>query len=102
MKWEIIHRTQFTYASPVKDSFNEARLQPFSDEWQMGDHFLLKVLPAVRLGHPHGFNWNVVHLFEIPKPHSSLLVESHLRVTTKPRPPLAEMEIPWPLANIGA
>jgi transglutaminase-like putative cysteine protease len=102
MKWEIIHRTQYLYASPVRDSFNEARLQPFSDEWQIVDHFLLKVLPAVRLRHHHDFYSNVVHHFEIPEPHSSLLVESHLRVTTKPRPPLAERERPWPLANIGA
>jgi len=44
MKWEIIHRTSFAYASPVRDSFNEARLQPFSDEWQTVENFLLKVL----------------------------------------------------------
>jgi transglutaminase-like putative cysteine protease len=101
MKWEIIHRTSYSYASPVRDSFNEARLQPFSDEWQTVDHFLLKVLPAARLRHHHDFYSNVVHHFEIPEPHSSLLVESNLRVTTKPRPPLGEAETPFPLARIG-
>jgi len=102
MKWEIIHRTQYTYASPVRDSFNEARLQPFSDEWQTVDHFLLKVLPATQLLHHHDFYRNVVHHFEIPEPHDSLLVESHLRITTKPRPHLAETEMAWPLAKISA
>jgi transglutaminase-like putative cysteine protease len=101
MKWEIIHRTEYQYAAPVRDSFNEARLQPFSDEWQKVDHFLLKVLPAARLRHHHDFYSNVVHHFEITEPHSGLLVESHLRVTTKPRPPLGEAESPWPLARIG-
>ena len=101
MKWEIIHRTQFTYASPVKDSFNEARLQPFSDEWQTVDHFLLKVLPAAQLRHHHDFYSNVVHHFEITEPHNTLLVESHLRVTAKARPQLAATATPWPLANIG-
>src|SRR5271169_6016092 len=101
MKWEIVHRTSYAYASPVRDSFNEARLQPFSDEWQQVDHFLLKVLPVTRLRHHHDFYSNVVHHFEILEPHTSLLVESQLRVTMKPRPVLAETESPWPLARIG-
>jgi transglutaminase-like putative cysteine protease len=101
MKWEIIHRTSYAYASPVRDSFNEARLQPFSDEWQTVDHFLLKVLPAARLRHHHDFYSNVVHHFEIPEPHSTLLVESNLRVTTNPQPPLAPEATPFPLARIG-
>ena len=101
MKWEIIHRTQYTYAGPVRESFNEARLQPFSDEWQTVDQFLLKILPAARLRHYHDFYSNVVHHFEITEPHTSLLVESHLRVTTRPRPVLADDAAPWPLARIG-
>jgi transglutaminase-like putative cysteine protease len=101
MKWEIIHRTQYAYASPVRDSFNEARLQPFTDEWQKVDHFLLKILPAARLRHHHDLYSNIVHHFEIAEPHSTLLVESHLQVTTKPRPLLAETDSPWPLARIG-
>jgi transglutaminase-like putative cysteine protease len=101
MKWEIIHRTSYAYASPVRDSFNEARLQPFSDEWQTVENFLLKILPAARLRHHHDFYSNVVHHFEIVEPHSSLLVESNLRVTMKPRPLLSATETPWPLARIG-
>ena len=55
MKFEIIHSTSYTYASPVRDSFNEARLQPFSNALQTVDYFLLKVLPAARLRHHHDF-----------------------------------------------
>ena len=101
MKWDILHRTQYTYASPVRDSFNELRLQPFSDEWQQVNNFLLKVLPAVRLQHHHDFYSNIVHHFEIPEPHSSVLIESQLQVTTKPRPPISATDTPWPLAQIG-
>jgi len=101
MKWEIIHRTQYAYAGPVRDSFNEARLQPFSDEWQTVEHFLLKVLPAARLRHHRDFYSNVVHHFEISEPHSSLLIESQLCVTTRTRPVLREQATPWPLARIG-
>jgi transglutaminase-like putative cysteine protease len=101
MKWEIIHRTQYTYAAPVHDSFNEVRLQPFSDEWQTVEGFLLKVLPAARLRHHRDFYSNVVHHFEIAEPHNSLLIESQLRVTTKARPAPGEKDSPWPLARIG-
>lgn len=101
MKWEIIHRTQYTYAAPVRDSFNEVRLQPFSDEWQAVESFLLKVLPAARLRHHRDFYSNVVHHFEIAEPHNSLLIESQLRVTTKARPLPGEKDSPWPLARIG-
>jgi transglutaminase-like putative cysteine protease len=101
MKWEVRHRTSYSYESPVRDSFNEARLQPFSDESQTVEHFLLKVLPAARLRHHHDFYSNVVHHFEIAEPHSSLLVESQLRVSTRPRSPVAETATPWPLARIA-
>jgi transglutaminase-like putative cysteine protease len=101
MKWDIIHRTSYTYATSVRDSFNEARLQPFSDEWQTVENFLLKILPAARLRHHHDFYSNVVHHFEIPEPHTTLMVESSLCVVTRPRPPLAATETPWPLARIG-
>jgi transglutaminase-like putative cysteine protease len=101
MKWDIIHRTSYAYASPVRDSFNEVRLQPFSNETQIVEHFLLKVLPAARLRHHHDFYSNVVHHFEIQEPHSTLLVESNLRVNVKPGPQLAATETPWPLARIG-
>jgi transglutaminase-like putative cysteine protease len=101
MKWEIVHRTSYAYGSPVRDSFNEVRLQPFSNETQTVEYFLLKVLPAARLRHHHDFYSNVIHHFEITEPHSTLMVESNLRVTTRPRPQLGLAETPWPLARIG-
>lgn len=101
MRWEILHRTQYQYAAPVRDSFNEVRLQPFSDASQQVDSFLLKVLPAARLQHHHDFFSNVVHHFEIPELHSMLLVESHLRINVCGLTPLDEAATPWPLDQIG-
>lgn len=101
MRYDIIHRTGYTYASPVRDSFNEVRLQPFSNDVQTVENFLLKVLPAARLQHHHDFYSNVVHRFEIPEPHSTLLVESQVRVATNNLPPLAPDAVTWPLARIG-
>lgn len=82
MKLQVTHRTRYTYASPVRESFNEVRLQPVSNEHQRCDNFLLKVLPAARLSHYSDFHANVIHFFELPTPHTSLLVESSATVTT--------------------
>jgi transglutaminase-like putative cysteine protease len=101
MKWEILHRTQYTYASPVYESFNEVRLHPVSDEWQRVNDFLLKVLPATRLRHHRDFYSNIVHHFDILEPHPVLVVESFLHVTTRSRPPLTATDTPFPLARIG-
>jgi len=100
MKWEILHRTRFNYASPVRESFNEVRLQPQANDQQSLDSFLLKVLPAARLRHYADFYHNTIHHFEIPEPHTSLTVESHARVTTRPGPVLAADATPFPLARI--
>ena len=101
MKFDIIHRTHYAYASPVRESFNEVRLQPASNAGQTVDSFLLKILPATRLQHHRDFYSNIVHRFEIFEPHHSLEVESRVRVTTKPPPSLAPDATPWPLAKIG-
>jgi transglutaminase-like putative cysteine protease len=84
MKWDIIHRTHYAYASPVRESRNELHLQPLSNEQQTVDSFLIKVLPVARLKHYHDFYSNCVHYFELPEPHATLTVESNLRVTTHP------------------
>jgi transglutaminase-like putative cysteine protease len=84
LKLQVIHRTRYSYASPVRESFNEVRLQPLSNEHQHCDSFLLKVLPAAKLSHYSDFHANIIHFFELPSPHTALLVESTAKVTTKP------------------
>ena len=88
MKYDILHRTRYHYASPVRDSFNDVRLQPMPIPEQVVESFLLKVLPAVRLTHFTDFYSNWVNHFEIIEPHSSLTIEAQSRVVTKPPAPL--------------
>lgn len=83
MRFSVIHRTRYTYATPVKESFNEVRLEPVTNEHQTVEGFVLKVLPPPRLRHYSDFYRNKTHHFEIPEPHASLLVESQFRVTTR-------------------
>ena len=35
MKLQVFHRTHYAYASPVRESFNEARLQPTTADGQI-------------------------------------------------------------------
>lgn len=88
MRYDILHRTRYTYASPVRDSFNDVRLQPMPIPEQTVESFLLKVLPAARLTHFKDFYSNWVNHFEIPEPHGYLLIEAQSRVITRPAAPL--------------
>src|SRR5690348_11863477 len=100
MKWDITHRTQYKYASPVHGSVNELHLEPLSNEHQTVDSFLLKILPSTRLRHYHDFYSNCVHHFELPEPHDALVIESRLRVTTKAPSGLALDTRPAALAQL--
>ena len=82
MKLRVVHRTHYAYAEPVKESFNEARLQPVTADGQVCDSFILKVLPSGRLSHYQDFYLNRVHYFEVVEPHSALSIESVSSITT--------------------
>lgn len=101
MEYDILHRTHYVYATPVRDSFNDVRLEPPSDPEQTVESFMLRVLPAVRLGRYADFYGNWMHHFEIPEPHPYLLVESQARVKTHPSAPFREDVYPCPLEKLG-
>jgi transglutaminase-like putative cysteine protease len=101
MKFDILHRTRYVYASPVRDSFNDVRLEPPSIPEQTVQSFLLRVLPAVRLKHYTDFYSNWIHHFEIPEAHSYLLIESQSQVITHWPAAIAEDAELCPIAKIG-
>jgi len=88
MKYDILHRTRYAYSAPVRDSFNDVRMQPMPIPEQTVESFLLKVLPAARLTHFRDFYSNWVNHFEINEPHSYLMIEAQSRVLTHPPAPL--------------
>jgi transglutaminase-like putative cysteine protease len=101
MKLDILHRTRYVYSSPVRDSFNDVRLEPPSIPEQTVESFLLRVLPAVRMKHYTDFFGNWIHHFEIPESHGYLLIESQSRIITHwPSALPADAEL-CPLAKIG-
>jgi transglutaminase-like putative cysteine protease len=82
MKLQVFHRTRFDYAALVRDSFNEARLQPLTSDGQVCRQFLLKIMPPTRLTHYTDFQRNTVHMFDLAEPHGSLVVDATSIVTT--------------------
>jgi transglutaminase-like putative cysteine protease len=101
MRWAIVHRTEYRYATPAKESFNQVRLQPMNTAEQTVENFQLSVLPAAKLLHYHDFYANVVHHFEIPEPHENLVIESTVQALTRPPATLAEDATVYPLERIG-
>ena len=85
MRLHIHHKTHYRYPSPVKDSFNELRLHPLSNQWQKCESCFVNVFPTSRLHKYLDLNGNLVHHFEIPQDHSKLIVESRSTISTHKR-----------------
>jgi transglutaminase-like putative cysteine protease len=99
VKLDVLHRTRYRYAEPVRDSFNELRVRPVNAEHQDCERFLLRVLPPVRLRHYLDLHANHVNFFELHEPHTSLEIECRSRVTTRSPPPVAGDA--FPMARAG-
>ncbi len=82
MRFRIFHRTRYVYRATVRDNYNEVRLRPVTDDKSRLEFFLLNVKPPARLQHFRD-NWlNYVHFFDIPEPHTDLIIESQSTINT--------------------
>jgi transglutaminase-like putative cysteine protease len=101
MRYHVSHRTRFTYAEPVKNNFNEARLRPTSSGQQTCESFKLSVTPPASVAHYVDFNFNNVHHFEILRLHRELLVAASSIVITADHVPALPAGVSTPLAEMG-
>lgn len=82
MRLRIFHRTRYTYRAPVREGYNELRLRPVTDDKARLEFFLLNINPPTRLRHFRD-NWlNYVHYFDLPEPHSELIIEAQSIINT--------------------
>ena len=102
MKLHVFHRTRYVYGAPVRESFNEARLQPVSDGRQLCHHFELNVQPGPSLLVYADFYRNTVHQFEVPQFHSELVVDANSVVSTAPAPTLTPDALVGPCGETDA
>ncbi len=84
MHLRILHRTTFSYPGQATDSFNEVRLRPVNDPTQHCLDFQLKLTPFAEARDYEDFHNNLAHYFDIPGPHSELIIEAISLVKTEP------------------
>lgn len=89
MRFTLSHRTAYTYASPVHESFNEVRLQPVSDEMQTCLAFDLTIDPPATVITFRDYYGNIVHDFGVPYLHDHLAIEATSDVIT-----FADVDVP--------
>ncbi len=82
MRYRIAHRTAYTYAEPVHESFNEVRLRPVSDTAQNCLDFNLAIDPPATVIAFRDYYGNVVHDFGVPYLHDHLTIEATCDVVT--------------------
>lgn len=99
MLLHIHHETEFQYASPVSDSYMEARLRPWSDAEQGCADYFLTTSPGARISHCRTpFAW--VEFFNLLAPLDTLHLTSAATVITMPRNPFEQLDLissDWPL-----
>lgn len=84
MELSVSHVTVFEYEGRVRDSVNEVRLRPRTDELQSTLDFRLVTEPP---SDPRPFTdafGNTVHAFDIAEPHARLVIAASSRVITQP------------------
>src|SRR5688572_12203020 len=97
MRYEIRHRTTYTYEEPVSIGHHLARLAPCnmpgqSCEWHGVD---IEPVPTSMAGHTDYFG-NATLFFALRGSHGALSVTSHSFVNIDPPPaPLPEATPPW-------
>lgn len=85
--YAIRHVTRFAYDAPVRESVMELRMRPAADGAQRVLQFDLQLQPRARVFayRDHVGNW--VHHFDLPRPHTQLVITSHAQVQVDPPPP---------------
>jgi transglutaminase-like putative cysteine protease len=80
----VHHVTTFEYEGWVRDSVNEVRLCPRSDALQTTFDFRLTTEPPSEPRYFLDCFGNTVHTFDIPEPHTRLVITASSSVLTRP------------------
>ncbi|MGF1453234.1 MAG: transglutaminase N-terminal domain-containing protein [Opitutales bacterium] len=84
-RYEISHRTDYTYAMPVSVSHHATRLKPRNTPRQQCRHYQLHVRPEpMDLSERRDYFGNLVQHFSVQEMHRSLVVECVSEVSVEP------------------
>jgi transglutaminase-like putative cysteine protease len=81
---DVVHRSAFHYVSPVRASYNEARMTPITDLHQSTVSSRVSLSPAVPVRRYWDYWGTQVTAFDIHEPHDELVVTSASVVETEP------------------
>ena len=84
MELSVNHVTTFEYEGWVRDSINEVRLCPRTDALQSTLDFRLVTEPESEPRSYQDCYANIVHSFDIPDPHTRLVIAATSNVITQP------------------
>jgi len=79
----IRHTSGYRYQSPVRSSYNEARLTPLTTERQLTIESRVEVDPRARMYRYWDYWGTLVHAFDLHRPHSELVVTATSVVETE-------------------
>lgn len=89
MFYTVKHLTQFRYSSPVSESLMEARMIPRTEGNQRCLSFDLLTSPRAQVLEYTEHTGNIVHNFNIPRRHLSLIVQAQSVIEMEPLPAFA-------------
>jgi transglutaminase-like putative cysteine protease len=81
---DVVHRSAFRYVSPVRASYNEARMTPITDLHQSTVSSRVSLNPTVPVRRYWDYWGSQVTAFDIHEPHDELVVTSASVVETEP------------------
>lgn len=90
MHYAIRHLTRFRYLEPVRESIMEVMMQPRSEGTQRLHSFTLQTSPRAQSFSYNDHLGNIVHSFDVLKPHKELLIDAQARVEVGAPPPVPE------------
>lgn len=100
MELDVNHVTVFEYEGWVRDSVNEVRLRPRTDELQATlDFRLVTEPPSDPRPYIDPFG-NTVHAFDVAEPHTRLLIAATSRVITQPTGVPPDLAFPDPYVQL--
>ena len=89
---QVVHRSAFRYAGPVRSSYNEARMTPENSGRQTTLRSRVEIEPAATV-HAYRDYWgSTVTAFDLQTPHTELVVQATSVVEAGP-----ELHLPEPL-----
>lgn len=88
--YTVKHITRFEYSAAITESVTEVRMQPITDAQQVCRDFQLNVNPPTRVAAHTDHLGNMVHHFDIPRPHTQLVIGARSMIEVRPHNELPE------------